>query len=211
MADRERDEQDTCGYEGANGPCQNPPHEKHGENGRCWLQSHQPDGPDHEPDGRGASEGNFNAVGTGLHMSVKRRLEWFRELGEPYLGLFQDYYVDFHGKAENKSEAAALASLAVIRDELQEHLLKDGVFYQDQIADPEELIEAGMDPSEAHEAAFVDKPKVGTLDALDSISKEVRLGLKYEGVSGGHSGSSGGGLPDGANAMWEDDAEAGEV
>jgi hypothetical protein len=202
---------DNCGYEGANGPCQNPTHAKHGENGRCWLKSHQPDGPDDEPDGRGASEGNFNAVDTGLHMSVKRRLEWFKELGEPYLGLFEDYYVEYHGKAENKSEAAALASLAVIRDELQEHLLKDGVFYEEQIRDPEELIEQGMDPGEAMDRCMVEKPKVGTLDALDSVSKEVRLGLKYEGISGGPSSSGGGGgVPDGANAMWEGD-ENGEV
>lgn len=204
------DEQPTCGYEGANGPCQNPAHEKHGENGRCWLKSHQPDGPDEEPDGRGADEGNFNAVETGLNMSVKRRLEWFKELGDPYLSLFEDYYVDFHGKAENKSEAAALASLAVIRDELQEHLILDGVFYEDQIADIDDLIEQGFSPDEAKEKAFVEKPKVGTLDALDSVSKELRLGLKYEGVSG-NSASSGGGIPDGANAMWDDDGEAGEI
>lgn len=210
MPDDSRDEQDTCGYEGANGPCQNPPHEKHGENGRCWLESHQPDGPDHEPDGRGAPEGNFNGVDTAINMSVKRRLEWFKQLGDPYLSLFEDYYVDFHAKAENKSEAAALASLAVIRDELQEHLILDGVFYEEQIADIDDLIEDGYDPERAREMATVEKPKVGTLDALDSISKEVRLGLKYEGVSGGPSSSSGGGIPDGANAMWED-SEQGEV
>ena len=113
--------------------------------------------------------------------------------------------MEYHGKAENKSEAAALASLAVIRDELQEHLLKDGVFYKDQIADPEDLIESGMSPEKAEEMAFVDKPKVGTLDALDSVSKEVRLGLKCEGVSGGSSSGGGGGIPDGANAMGEDE------
>ena len=210
MPDENGDEQDTCGYEGANGPCRNPPHSKHGENGRCWLESHQPDGPDHEPDGRGAPEGNFNSVDTALHMSVKRRLQWFKKLGDPYLSLFEDYYVDFHGKAENKSEAAALASLAVIRDELQEHLILDGVFYEDQIADVDELIEDGVPPERAEELAFVDKPKVGTLDALDSISKEVRLGLKYEGVSGNGAGGGSGGVPDGVSAMW-DDGEPGEV
>lgn len=201
---------EVCGYEGANGPCQNPPHDKHGENGRCWLKSHQPDGPDSEDDGRGADEGNFNAVDTGLHMSVKRRLEWFKELGEPYLGLFEDYYVEYHGKAENKSEAAALASLAVIRDELQEHLLKDGVFYEDVVMDIEDLLDSGMSQERAEELATVEKPKSATLEALDSVSKEVRLGLKYEGVSGNTESSGGGGIPDGANAMWDAD-EQGEV
>ena len=210
MPDENGDEQDTCGYDGANGPCQNPPHDKHGENGRCWLESHQPDGPDEESDGRGAPEGNFNGVDTAINMSVKRRLDWFKQLGEPYLSLFEDYYVDFHAKAENKSEAAALASLAVIRDELQEHLILDGVFYEEQIADVDELIEDGYDPERSREMATVEKPKVGTLDALDSISKEVRLGLKYEGVSGGPQSSGSGGIPDGANAMWED-GESGEV
>lgn len=203
------DEQDICGYEGANGPCQNAPNEKHGDNGRCWLKSHQPDGPDSEDDGRGADEGNFNAVDTGLNMSVKRRLEWFKELGDPYLSSFEDYYTDFHAKAENKSEAAALASLAVIRDELQEHLILDGVFYEDKIADVEDLIDEGYPPEKARDMATVKKPKVGTLDALDATHKEVRLGLKYEGVSGNSESSGSSGIPDGAESMWE--ADGGEV
>lgn len=194
-------------------PCQNP---ATGDDGYCWLDTHADDPSDAETDGRGAPEGNdngkghgapegnFNAVQTGLNMSVKRRLEWFRELGEPYLGLFEDYYVEFAAKAENKVQAAAMASAAVIRDEMEEHLLKDGVFYPKQVGDPEELAAAGKDP----EDAFVDVPKGQTLEAWTDAMRELRLGLKYEGVSGNQSG---GGTRYEDSTMWEDDGEHGEV
>jgi hypothetical protein len=109
--------------------------------------------------------------------------------------------VDFHGKGENKSQAAALASAAVIRDRLERHLLTDGVFYDKQVADVDDLIESGMDPEAAREAAFVKKPKIQTLEAYTDAMREVRLGLDYEGVTGDSGGS--GALPDGASAMWE--------
>lgn len=215
MADSD-DEQDLCGHPGSNGPCGNPATEP---DGSCWLDTHGDDPAESEADGRGAPEGNdhadgnpgggapegnFNAIETGLHTSVKRRLDWFKELGEPYLSLFEDYYVEFHGKAENKSQAAALASLAVIRDELDRNLVVDGVFYEDQIADPEELIEAGIPPEEAQDKAFVEKPKIATLDGLDKIEKELRLGLKYEGVNDNRGGGGATGH-DGKSAMWEGD------
>lgn len=52
---------DICGYEATNGPCQNP---ATGDDGYCWLETHSnaEDAPDSEPDGRGAPEGNTNAV-----------------------------------------------------------------------------------------------------------------------------------------------------
>lgn len=55
------DTDDACGYPGANGPCSNPPT---GDDGYCWLATHSDDAdaPDREPDGRGAPEGNDNAV-----------------------------------------------------------------------------------------------------------------------------------------------------
>jgi len=209
----ERTEQ--CGYPAANGPCQNPATEP---DGSCWLDTHGDDPAETEADGRGAPEGNQHAVGNdggapagntraaehGLNMGVKRRLQWFKELGDPYISLFEDYYVEYHGKAENKSQAAALASAAVIRDRLEEHLLIDGVFYEDQIADPDELVEQGLSRDEAMERAFVDKPKTATIEAYTDACREIRLGLKYEGVSGNTSGGGSGGLPEGASALWED-------
>jgi len=193
------DEQETCGYDGERGPCQNPTHERHGENGRCWLESHQPGGPDTEPD-HGADSGNMNAVTDGLDMPTKRRLDLLREHGEPLTSLFEDYYVAYRAKAENKREAASLAAAAVIRDELEAHLLKDGLFYTDQIGDPEELMAAGKDPDDA----FVEKPKTQTLEAYQEARTEVRLGLKYEGVNdnSGASGSTGNGD---VSALWEGD------
>jgi hypothetical protein len=139
-------------------------------------------------------------------MSVRRRLEWLKELDGGWLSLFEDYYVEYHGAAENKSQAAALASLAVIRDRLEQHLLVDGVFYEDQIADPDELVEQGLSRDEAMERAFVDKPKTATVEAYTDACREVRLGLDYESISsGGQPSTSGsGGIPDGASAMWED-------
>lgn len=195
-----------CNYPGANGPCSNP---GTGEDGRCWLESHAGDDPGDDavdPD-LGAPDGNFNGIDHGLNMGVQRRMDWFRELGDPYMALFEDYYVEFAGVAASKTQAADLASLAVIRDELEEHLLLSGVFYEDQVADPEELIESGMDPDEAWDKAFVDKPKTQTLEALDSVLKEVRLGLKYEREAGIDAGTGSGGMPDGVEAMWEERGE----
>jgi hypothetical protein len=189
------DEQPTCGHPTTTtgGPCQRPVSTLED---RCYL--HADDGG--VPDDHGAPDGNHNRTETGLHMSVKRRIEWFKETKD--YDLFTDYYVDFHGKGENKSQAAALASAAVIRDRLERHLLTDGVFYDKQIADVDELIESGMDPEAAREAAFVKKPRVQTLEAYTDAMREVRLGLDYEGVTGDSGGS--GALPDGASAMWED-------
>lgn len=43
------DTDDVCGYETTDGhPCQNPP----GENGRCWITSHNPGDGDDNPQGR---------------------------------------------------------------------------------------------------------------------------------------------------------------
>ena len=191
------DEQPTCGHPTTTtgDPCQRP---VSSPDARCYL--HADDGG--VPDDHGAPAGNQNAVETGLSMSVKRRLEWFRELGEPETSLFEDYYVEYHGKAENKSQAAALASTAVIRDRLERHLLMDGVFYEDQVADPDDLIEQGLSPDEAMDKAFVDKPKTATIEAYTNSCREVRLGLEYEGVTGVGNGT--GALPDGVSALWKD-------
>jgi hypothetical protein len=142
----------------------------------------------------------MNAVTDGLDMPTKRRLDLLREHGEPLTSLFEDYYVAYRAKAENKREAASLAAAAVIRDELEAHLLKDGLFYTDQIGDPEELMAAGKDPDDA----FVEKPKTQTLEAYQEARTEVRLGLKYEGVNdnSGASGSTGNGD---VSALWEGD------
>jgi hypothetical protein len=93
------------------------------------------------------------------------------------ISLFEDYYVEFHPKSENKSQAAALASAMVIRDRLEGHLLIDGVFYEYQIADPDELVEQGLSRDEAMECAFVVKPKTATIEAYTDACREVRLGL----------------------------------
>jgi hypothetical protein len=195
------DEQPTCGHPTTTtgDPCQR---QVSTPDDRCYI--HADDGG--VPDDHGAPNGNQNAVTTGLSMSVKRRLAWFRELDGPWLSLFEDYYVEFHGDAENKSQAAALASLAVIRDRLEKHLLLDGPFYEERVADPEELMEQGFSRDEAMERAFVDKPKTATVEAYTDACREVRLGLNYESISsGGQSSTSGsGGIPDGASAMWED-------
>lgn len=194
------DGEDTeiCGYETVeDGPCSNP---AHGEDGYCWLDTHSddPDAPERETDGRGASEGNTNAASDGLHMSIKQRLKWFREMGEPWVSMYEDYYVEYAGKAQNESQAARLASYAVICDQLERHLLQDGIFYTDQIGDPEEM----------GDEAFVQKPKTQTLESLNDALTELRLGHKYEGISGGHdSGSSSSSHPD-KSAMWEPDESA---
>lgn len=52
---------DVCGYPATNGPCQNPA----GEDGYCWLSTHDDDPAEREGDGRGAPEGNTNAVKVG--------------------------------------------------------------------------------------------------------------------------------------------------
>jgi len=51
----------VCEYPATNGPCQNP---ATGDDGYCWLATHSDadDAPESEPDGRGAPEGNTNAV-----------------------------------------------------------------------------------------------------------------------------------------------------
>jgi hypothetical protein len=190
------DEQPTCGHPTTTtgDPCQRPVSTPED---RCYI--HADDGG--VPDDHGAPDGNHNAVETGLQMSVKRRLEWLREIGEPWTSLYEDYYVEYVGAAENKSQAAALASASVIRDRLEKHLLLDGVFYEEQVADPEELIEQGLSRDEAMERAFVDKPKTATIEAYTDAMREVRLGLEYENVTGDGGGS--GALPDGASAMWE--------
>jgi len=155
---------------------------------RCYIHADDEGVPDNHgaPDGNqnavgndgGAPAGNTRAVEHGLHMSVKRRLQLFKELGEPEISLFESYYVSYHGKVENESEAAALASTAVIRDRLEKHLLLDGVFYEDKVADPDELIEQGFSRDEAMERAFVDKPKTATIEAYTAACREVRLGLE---------------------------------
>lgn len=206
------DEQPTCGHptDTTGDPCQRP---VSAPDDCCYL--HVDGG---APEEHGAPEGNQHAVGNdggapagntraaehGLNMGVKRRLQWFKELGDPYISLFEDYYVEYHGKAENKSQAAALASAAEIRDRLEEHLLIDGVFYEDQIADPDELVEQGLSRDEAMERAFVNNPKTATIEAYTDACREIRLGLKYEGVSGNTSGGGPGELPEGASALWED-------
>lgn len=187
---------DICGAETSDveGPCQNPPSNTHGVNGRCWIESHQPD-----QERPGAPDGHMHQVKDGLNMTLKRRLDLFRALGEPLIDLFEEYYVEYAGKAENKTEAASLASAAVIRDELEAHLLKDGLFYQKQVGDPQELAEAGKDPDDA----FVAMPKGQTLESYHDARREVRLGLKYEGVNDNTGSSGAGGLPEGAEGLWE--------
>jgi hypothetical protein len=191
---------ETCAYEGQNGPCNNPVHPRHGDNGRCWMESHQPDGPDKEPD-HGADDGNLNGVVDGLSMPTKRRLDLLREHGDPLLGMFRDYYTAYFAKAENRREAASLASAAVIRDEIEAHLFSDGIFYTEQIADPEELAEQGKDPADA----WVEKPKTQTLEAYQEARKEVRLGLKYEGVNDNNSASGTSAGHANASTLWEGD------
>ena len=181
------DEQPTCGHPTTTtgDPCQRPVSTP---DDRCYI--HADDGG--VPDNHGAPEGNHNRVENGLHMSVRRRIEWFK--GTEWMDVFEDYYVDFHGKGENKSQAAALASAAVIRDKLERHLLTEGPFYTDKIGDPDDF--------ENPDDAFVKKPKTATLEAYTDAMREVRLGCDYEGITGENSGS--GALPDGASAMWED-------
>lgn len=67
----------------------------------------------------------------------------------------------------------------MIWDRLERHLLVDGVFYKDKVAEPEKA----------------------TIEAYTDAMREVRLGLEYENVTGDGGGS--GALPDGASAMWE--------
>lgn len=190
---------EQCGVDTENGgTCDNPPHPKHGDNGRCWIPSHQPDAGDAE-NPQGAPSGNTNSVEHALDMPTKRRLDIFREIGDPLLGMFEDYYVAYRAKAENKREAASLASAAVIRDQLESHLLKDGLTYTKQIGDPNELAAQGKDPEEA----WTQMPKSQMLEAYQEARTEVRLGLKYEGVNDNNTGS---GTTDGQSDysdLWE--------
>lgn len=200
MADSDTaDGQDTCGFPtNAGGPCQN---RATGDDGRCWIETHDdsPDAPEAVTDGRGAPEGNQHAKGNsggaapegntnakkhGLHQSVKRRLE---TMTDEQRDLFEDYYVEYAGKAENDSQAARLASLAVIADDLETHLITDGVFFEKEIDD---------------KGTTVEVPKGQTLEAFASALRELRLGQKYEGVSGNNSGG-GSSAHEGASELWE--------
>lgn len=196
------DDSEQCGYETGRGPCENPTHKRHGDNGRCWLESHQPDGGE-DTDGRGAPEGNFNGVSSGLDMPTKRRLELFKERGDGLVDIFMDYYVAYRGKAENPREAASLASAAVIRDELEAFLIRDGLTYKKQVGDPDELAAAGEDPAEA----FTDMPKSQMLEAYQEARTEVRLGLKYEGINDNATASTTTGNGD-LSPLWEGDEAA---
>jgi len=195
------DDTEQCGYPATNGPCQNP---ATGDDGYCWLDTHADDPADSEGDGRGAPEGNGNAVGNdggappgntraaehGLHMGIQRRLELFEEQG--LLDLFESLFQRYREKAENPSEAASLASAAVIRDELEADLLKNGLFRPTKVGDPEDY----KNP----EDAFVEMPKKATIDAYTDALREVRLGKEYEGVTGNGDGAG----PHGdVSTLWE--------
>lgn len=207
------DDPDLCGYPTTNGeePCQNPATE---DDGSCWLKTHGEDPADFEDDGRGgAPEGNDNAVGNPgnpdasppdgnwnamehrLHMALERRFESFTD---EQIRLFRDYYLEYSERATIDSQAARLASLAVIADDLEDQLLNEGIFYKKQIADPDELLAAGRDPDEA----FAEVPKKGTVEAYTDALREVRLGLKHEGISGPGSGGPGGTIN--ISSLWED-------
>lgn len=184
-------EGDICGWETTDGEkCQNP---AYNDDGYCWINSHGDPGAENAQ----GPTNNMNAVRDGLDMAVKRRMDLFREIGEPLISMFEDYYVEYRGKAENDTEAAALAAGAVIRDELEANLLRDGITYPKQIADPDELAKADKDPEEA----FVQAPRVQLLESYQEARQEMRLGLKYEGINDNGSGGTTGSTD--ASELWD--------
>jgi len=170
------------------------------DDGSCWLDTHGddpadttdvdyggPEGNDHAVgnDG-GPPPGNFNAVDHGLEMSVRRRIEMF---DDDQLDAFMGYYEQYEYKAENPGEAARLASIAVIIEELERDLFMDGCWIVKENDDGEEY----------------KIPKQQTLEALFDANRELRLSQDYEGITNNSEGDSSNQFS-GVSALWDDTA-----
>jgi len=192
---------DMCGYPAQRGPCQNPPTE--GE--RCWIESHTvdpADPPKEVTDGRGAPEGNDNALGNpggtapegntnamihGLHMTAERLLEVMdgREQEE-----LKSAFLEKRERCINDRQAFKLAVFDVMETSLMQEIIDEGMH---------EFIQQGEDPDDGFDRFMQEK-----IEAMQGFRREQRLGLHYEGASAQHQGSSGNGGHDNLDLLVKD-------
>jgi hypothetical protein len=152
----------------------------------------------------GAPEGNFNSVEHGADMDAERRLGYIREEGRE--DAFRRYVSEYSQKAENPSAAVELAAAAVLRDMIEEDLIRKGLWEEIPVVD--ERGEQVEDP-ETGEPVYRRRIRESDLSAYKQLMTELRLSKDYEGITNNDDVAASG--HGNASLIWDTDAEAVEM
>jgi hypothetical protein len=153
--------------------------------------------------GNDFEEGNTESVQHGATLDTDRRLDYIRDEGRE--DDFKAYFQLYVEKAENPVSASELAAVSVVRDMIEEDLIRKGLWEEIPVVD--ERGEQVTDP-QTGEPVYRRKIRESDLNAYKSLLTEIRMTKKDEGITSGdtmverHRDSS---------LLWDSDAEAVEM